>query len=502
MSTGAGRDSSLALQFFEGALWTAARNLLQTVLSLVALAVVARTLGPEAYGYFGIASLVISVAEMLVGSALTEAIVQRKALDDGHLDATFWLSSTSAIVLGGAIAWWAEPLARLAGGAQAAGVLTALACLLPITASSRVPMALLARGMHFRSSSQVGAVATVLSCGTGIALALLGTGIWTLVVMEVVRSVVTFIGAFMAVPWRPGRRGTWRHLTELSRLNATMLATYALGYADMLLPRLLVSRLMGAHALGLFMLTYRVYTELYQLLTGSMHGVALAACSRAQEASDELHRIVVGLYRASRLVVFPACLGLAGLAPVLIPLAFGTRWEPAVPAIQILLLSGIRDASGAFNTAILFGVGRAGLPAYLLGVGCLLHIVLVPACASWGVAGASMAVLARQFISWPLACVFVRRATGLSIRRQLDGLLPALLAAAAMASLVWLAGVLLASHLPPAAIVVVSISAGVMAYLAALRAVEPAALRDATAIGAACMRRDRPRLEALLSGAP
>ena len=57
-------------------------------MSLTALAVVARELDPQACGIFGIAMLVISVAEMVTGGALTSSIGQRKDLDNGHFDAT------------------------------------------------------------------------------------------------------------------------------------------------------------------------------------------------------------------------------------------------------------------------------------------------------------------------------------------------------------------------------------------------------------------------------
>jgi O-antigen/teichoic acid export membrane protein len=91
---------SIALRFFEGALWTMARNLLQVALSLAALTVVARELGPSTYGLFGVAMLVYGVAEMIGGGAFTDSIVQRKQIDPGHLDATFWLTA----LLAGALA--------------------------------------------------------------------------------------------------------------------------------------------------------------------------------------------------------------------------------------------------------------------------------------------------------------------------------------------------------------------------------------------------------------
>lgn len=494
-------ESSISLRFFEGVIWTAARNLLQLMLSLTALAVVARELGPQAYGVFGMAMLVIGVAEMLVGGALTDSLVQRKDLSDGHIDATFWLSSASALVLGALIAVFALPLARLAGGAQAADVLSVMACLLPVTVGSRVPMALLARDLRFRAVSQIGALATILSCGTGIVLALRGGGIWTLVVMEAVRGGVTLVGAFVVVRWRPGRRGRWQHLRELSRFNVGTLATYSVGYADLLLPRLLVSHLMGAQALGLYMLATRVVSELSHLLTDPLRTVAMAACARLQDAREELQRIVLGLYRTSRLVVFPVFLGMAALAPYLIPWLFGPRWESAVPAIQILMLGGLRLATGAFNTAILFGVGHVRSPLFLFGAGCLLHAILIPALAPWGVVGVSIAMLGRQFGNWPLACWLIERATGLSAWRQICGGTALLLAAATMAIIVGLLALFLEPRLPVAAVVLVSIVAGAILYVAVLRVSSPSTLRAATALIAAFVRRDRSKLEAVLTRA-
>ena len=501
MSLPSSRPPSIALRFFEGAVWSAARNLLQALLNLAALGIVARELGPQAYGLFGVATLVTAVAEMVVGGALTESVVQRKDLSDGHVDATFWLSTVCALVLAGLIVLLALPLARVAGDVRAATVLTALGCLLPLAAGSRVPMALLAREMRFRASSQIGALATILSCATGIVLALRGTGIWTLVAMEFVRSSVTLIGSFTAVSWRPGLRGRWQHLRELSRFNAGTLVTYTLGYIDMLLPRLLVSHLLGAQALGLFMLAMRVLNELSNLVTGPLRAVAMAACSRAQDARDELHRLIVGLYRAARLVMFPVVTGVAVLAPYLIPLLFGPKWMAAVPATQILMLGGLRGATGTFNAAILFGVARPHLSAILFAAGSVLQLILIPALAPWGVAGAALAMVLRQFGSWPLACVLIRRATGLSIRRQIEGSLPVLAASATMGIAVWACTRWLGPQWSPGAVLLAGVAVGAMSYVAALRVLAPATLRMAAEFVRALLRRDRAQLEAVLSQA-
>lgn len=491
--------ASVAVRFFEGALWTTGRNLLQALLSLVALAIVARELGPATYGLFSVAMLVYSAAEMACGGALTDSIVQRRQVEPGHLDATFWLTTGLAVVMAGLIAGGADPLARLAGDETAATVLLAMAALLPLAVAARIPMAVLTRELQFKAVAQIGALATILSCTTGIALALGGAGIWSLAAMEAVRAVVSLVGAFLAVSWRPGSRGRWKHLQDLWRFNAGMLATYSLGYADLYLPRLLVSHLLGAQALGLFMLATRVYGELSRLLTDPLHGVAMATCARLQDTLAALRRSVLGLYSASRIVVFPVFLGMAAVAPWWIPLLFGPRWSAAVPAVQLLMLGGVRLGTGAYNSAILLGTGHLRASAMLFAAGCVVSIVAFPLLAPWGVVGGAIAVLVRQLAIWPLALRWIGNATGLRAAQQLAGTLAPLAAAVLAALGIWGATRWLESALGPAVATALAIALGATLYFAMLRLLAPQACHMALDLLRAFVRRDRDRLEALLA---
>lgn len=490
---------SIALRFFEGALWTTARNLLQVALSLVALTIVARELGPATYGLFGVAMLVYGVAEMVSGGAFTDSIVQRQQIDPGHLDATFWLTTALAVLMTGLMVLASAPLAAWAGHADAADIVAALGALLPLAVASRVPMALLARDLRFKAAAKIGAAATIASCTLGIVLALRGSGIWTLVAMEAMRVIVTLTGAYLAVKWRPGRCGRWRHLRDLWRFNTGVLLTYSIGYADLHLPRLLVSHLLGPQALGIFMLAIRVYGELSRLLTEPLHGVAMSTCARLQDAAAEMRRSVLGLYGASRLVVFPIYLGMAAVAPWWLPLLFGQRWLAAVPAVQLLMLGGVRLATGAYNSAILLGTGHIRSTALLFVAGCAASLLAFPLLAPWGVAGAATAMLMRQFGTWPLALLSIRRATGLGVAAQLSGTMAPLTAAAAAAVSIWALTRTLEAWLTPIPATLLAIVAGTAVYLVMLHLLAPATLEQVKALLLAFVRRDRARIESLLA---
>lgn len=496
MSDAAG---SIALRFFEGALWIAARNLLQVALSLVALTVVARELGPSTYGLFGVAMLVYGIAEMACGGAFTDSIVQRKQIEPGHLDATFWLTAALSGLASSLMVAFSTALATLAGHAQAADIVVALGALLPFAVAARVPMALLARDLQFKAVAQIGAAATIASCTLGIALALEGAGIWTLVAMEALRVAVTLIGAHLAVAWRPGWRGRWQHLRDLWRFNAGVLLTYSIGYADQYLPRLLVSHLLGPQVLGIFMLATRVYGELSRLLMEPLHGVAMSTCARLQDAAADMQRSILGLYGASRLVVFPVYLGMAAVAPWWLPLLFGERWLAAVPAVQLLMLGSVRAATGAYNSAILLGTGHVRATALLFAAGCAASLLAFPLLAPWGVIGAAVALLLRQFGTWPLALHRIRIATGLSPSDQLSGTFAPLAAAASAAASIGFLTHVLDAPLTPIPASLVAILAGALVYGGVLHLLAPGTLRQVRALLLAFARRDRAQIETLLA---
>jgi lipopolysaccharide exporter len=488
---------SLAVRTLRGALWSAAGSWTQVGLNLAGVAIVARLVGPEGYGAVGIALVATGLAAMLCHGAFVPVLVQRPALEDGHVDATFLLCATLSSLAALVLFAFASPLcALLGGGAASAAVLRALAPLLPLSAAAAICAALLERDLRFRELAAAGSVSAVACNLAGVAAALAGAGLWTLVIMESTRVVVLLAGLVRTVRWRPGRRATRAHLRSLAAFNARVLATQALGTADDLLPRALVGWLLGPQALGHYMLGRRIFEELSRLVVGPLAGVAMAAASRARHDTALLHRIVLGLYGTASLIALPTFLGAAVLAPLAVPLAFGAGWADAVPAIQILLLCGTRTATGVFNVSILRALDRADLPIRLLGAGVLLHALLIPPLAAWGLSGVALAILLRTLSTWPLGCLYVRRASGLPIRRQLAAGAPALGAALAMAGGLVLLGQAWAHAIAPWVQLLAGVAAGVALYVAALALLSPATLRGARDVALALRRQDDRALAA------
>lgn len=117
----------------------------------VVLFVLARMLGPAAFGVVAIGVLVLNLAQVLLQQGMIAAIVQRDQLTDDHLDAAFLATVSAGLLTGAAMAGSAPLWAVLAGEPQLTTVCLALSPLVLVHALMVVPEAVLRRALQFRA---------------------------------------------------------------------------------------------------------------------------------------------------------------------------------------------------------------------------------------------------------------------------------------------------------------------------------------------------------------
>jgi len=486
-------------QLVDHTAWNAAGKLAQFAINLVALALIARIVGPQAYGVIALSWVFIGLTDIFLVASPTETLVQRGTVRDGHLNASFVLPVVVALLAWGALAVGAGPAASLLnGGAQLEEILPWRGASIPLAALLVVPTARLMREGGFRALAAAESIAAVVASVVGIALALAGAGVWSLVLMEMVRGIAHAALALAAARWRPGWRFRARDVRELAGYNLNTWGSYGLGYLEQQLPRIIIGRVLGAEAVGLFALAQRLFTEATRVLTLPVYQVLVAGVARLRDDRDAMRRITAGALRATTLVGAPLFIGLAACAQVLIPLFFGAEWIAAVPVAEALLLLGLRHATSTLQAAVLRGAGHANRHLLLAAIGVVLTLGLVGSAAPFGVGLVGLAMLARGYLVWPIAAPMVRATSGLSLRAQaLVGMAPTL-AALAMGAAVWLLLRYTAQAWPLTIALAAAVALGAAIYFAMLRLLSPALFAQLVGLAFALARRDRDALRRAL----
>ncbi|MCL4185656.1 MAG: oligosaccharide flippase family protein [Burkholderiaceae bacterium] len=484
------------------AAWSAAGKLFQFLVGLIALAVIARWVGPEAYGVFALSWVVVGFAGIVVSAAPTDTLVQRRDLHAGHCNASLLASLAMALAAWLLIAAGADALAAwLGGGAALAMILPVRAASLPLSALASVPTALLMREQRFKVLAGADAVAGVLGALVGIGAAIAGAGLWSLVAMELVRQAVLTLLLFRVAAWRPGLRFRRADAADLVAFNVVTWGAWGLDYADEQLPRILIAASLGTEALGFFALAERLLGQASSVLLVPAYQVLMPGLARVQTDREAARQLADSILRGAAVIAGPVFLGLAAIAGPLVPLVFGVDWAGAVPVVQVLMLLGIWSSLAMAQTAVVRGMGRPGWHLAAAALQLCLTATLTLVALPHGLLAVTAALVAVSCVMLVPYARFVQRLTGLGITRQVAAIAGPTAAALTMAACTLGFVMLAGAWMPAAVLLALAVALGAAIYLAALLLFAPAAASFVMAALCALMRGDLRGLRTLLAGA-
>jgi O-antigen/teichoic acid export membrane protein len=121
----------------------------------------------------------------------------------------------------------------------------------------------------------------------------------------------------------------------------------------------------------------------------------------AHERMHRLYRVMTGLLA---LVLIPSCIGLAAIAPVLVPMLFGADFADAVPAATVLLTAAAISSLGNTTSDLIYSTGRIAALLLSNGLGLVgtiaLGFLIIPRFglmgAAWSRAGVQVLVVAIE----------------------------------------------------------------------------------------------------------
>lgn len=93
-------------------------------------------------------------------------------------------------------------------------------------------------------------------------------------------------------------------------------------------------------------------------------------------AQDDMQRLYRTMTALIAMLIVPLCLGLAAIAPVLVPLLFGAEFNDSVPVASVLLVAAAISSLGVTTFYLLQSVGKTGFLLLSNGIGLVGTIVL------------------------------------------------------------------------------------------------------------------------------
>ncbi len=451
-------------KIIRGAIWASVGSWGGALVSLLIFVVTARLLGPDAFGVMALGWLVLTFPDLFLNKTVSETLIQKDDLRAGHTNSFFWVAVLSSFVFAALIALLAPPIAAFFDSADFGAILPIFGGLLILVALKAVPMALMRRAMRFKELAVINLVALVFAGATGITMAVLGFGVWSLVALAYVEYLVSLVVVWRLAGWRPTGFVHWASIAEMTPFARNTFAAALITQAAIQFPRFAIGAFLGVGALGIYMIAWNTFERLSALLMAPVRNVALPAITETRSEIEMFRQTYVRVLSFSAQVTYPVYIGAAAVAPLAIPLLFGPQWMESGLLAQIILFIGLRSGVTELNSAVIKGFDRTDLTLVLSSVNLVINVALVMLAIPFGLAAVALAVLARRFLTWPLSIYFVTLSCGLSMRKQFVAGLPALCAVLTMFGAVLGTGSALTEGVPDLAKLTVMIGVGIVVY--------------------------------------
>ena len=430
-----------------GARWMVGARVGSQVLQFIGVLITARLLHPSDYGKMAVVYPVIGFSVIFTNLGLNSAVIHRERLTQAILDTAFWLNAFSGVALTLLVSALSFPLAHLFHEPQ----LVPLLCLASLDftlAIAVVHASLLERALRFRTVAVIESLGALFGLTTIVGGAALGWGAFALVLGPMTYTVVTVIGFFSVVRYRPhsgidrtAARDLWEHARGVTGFQAV---TFWTRNADTLLLAAVVSQA----ALGLYNRAYNLMRMPIDHTLALMGRVLYPALARLQHDRERMARAWLLALSMTVIVTAPVTLFLAVAAPSAIHVLLGERWLGMVPVLRLLALAGLPQVMTATAPGLLRATGDTQLLFRLSSVLGVLTVAAMCAGLPWGTVGVSTALLVKFSLDVPVVMHVCCRQAGVRWTELVTATRSALVACAALLAVGSCLQVTLA-HLPP-----------------------------------------------------
>lgn len=332
------RDNNLKKKVANSLTWVGSVNFASQLVSWGMTILVVRQLTPNDYGLMAMAMLFLGLLFMIGDLGLFGSIVQKKEITQGQLQEIFgfMLVAGACFFL---IAFFGAPVvSTFYSEGRIIPILRTLSIVFFLIPFYIIPHSLLLRDMNFRKTSIIEMCCNLVAGTTSLFFALMGYGVWALVYSALslfVARTICFLSTSKTF-YKPifGFKEIKNMLSFSGFFTASTVLRYFFFKSDLIVG----GKVLGAGPLGVYTVANQLAFTPLEKISGIIPQVAFPAFSKLQDNASAFAANYLKGLKFLNLIVFPGYVSLIMLAPDIVHVLLGAKWQSIVEPMRILCL--------------------------------------------------------------------------------------------------------------------------------------------------------------------
>ena len=440
-------ESSLKQKAINGVKWTFLDQAGSLGISFVVGIILARLLQPAEYGLLGMVTVFTAIATVFTDSGFGQAMVRKMDLTEEDKLTAFWFSCGMGILVYIALFISAPWVSVFYKEPQLIDILRITSIPILFSGLLTIPNMIFTREINFKVTTKISFSRAILSGMVGIYMAIMGYGVWALIVQGLVSYAIGVIMFNYYCRWKIKFIFKKNSFHYLWGFGSKMLASNLINTAYSNLYQIIIGKFYSSTDLGQYQ-RGQSYSGLFSnTLTQVVQRVSFPTLSKMQ---DDTERLKYGYRKIIKMSMLVSCLGsmaLAAMAKPLIVILIGEKWLPAAEYLQIICLGALLYPVHAINLNVLTVMGRSDLFLKLEIIKKIIGTVPIVIGIFLGIKVMLWAGVVSSFLCFAINAHYSEKLINYSFLNQFKDIIPFIIVSTFIAGLVYCISLLSLTYL-------------------------------------------------------
>ena len=415
---------SLKNKTVKGLAWSGIDNVISFSVTFVVSVILARLLTPDDYGLTGIIAIFTTICETLITAGFTNALIRKKDATDNDYNTVFIVNICVSIFLYIVIFICSPFIADFFNREELVDLTRVSTIGMIIGALAIVQQTQLTKRIDFKTQTKITLQASLFSGIIGIAMALLGFGVWALVVQHLTKLSLRSFLLWLYNKWIPKLQFSSKSFHELFGFGWKMMLSGLLNtiWAD--INKIIVGKLYLPATLGQYSRAAQFSSLFSNNLSKVVQRVTFPVLSNIQ---DDKQRLVSAYRRIIKSIMIVTATGMFFLGAISEPFIYcmiGPKWHEAATYLPLICISGSLYPLHAINLNMLQVQGRSDLFLGLEIIKKIIGLIPLAICFYFGIIPMLLANILIGFLCYFLNSYFSGKFLGYSFWMQIRDITP------------------------------------------------------------------------------
>jgi O-antigen/teichoic acid export membrane protein len=351
---------------------------LAKIINLISLLVLARLLNPSSFGLVAIALLFINSLSLLSNFGFRSALIQKQDRIETAANAVFFITPLINILLYIVAFSFSGMVGNFFNNDQVPLIIKILSLSMILQSFAVVQSSLLEKKLDYKKLMIPETFASLAYLLVTVVLAILGFGVWSLVIGQLARNGTSGFLLWRVSQWRPSNfKINWEVTKQLSNYGKHIVLLGIISFIIKNLDNAVIAKYLTPTDLGYYTMAYTLGNLLPLFIKNTLSRVVFPLYSSLNQELVSFKEKFLLINRTNMIFCVWVTILLIAVFPKVILYCLGQKWSSILPMIQVLAIFGFQRSIGSVISAALNALGKPQYQREPMIINSLIFIPLV-----------------------------------------------------------------------------------------------------------------------------